>query len=146
MDDKLFNLYFQMQKNTSAILSRNKNEELNLNYSKIYDLSLIDGIENITLEEKNYLFAMVKKIILCTDEFMFDLIYRQLKIYSILSVIIFIFFIIIYSPIYKYFFVTENDSYQELTYWEKLAFFFLYGYLEKTIRNKGYNSIKKRVF
>ena len=124
MDDKLFNLYFQMQKNTSAILSRNKNEELNLNYSKIYDLSLIDGIENITLEEKNYLFAMVKKIILCTNEFMFDLIYRQLKIYSILSVIIFIFFIIIYSPIYKYFFVTENDSYQELTYWEKLAFFF----------------------
>ena len=91
MDDKLYKLYFQTQKDNSAILSRNINEELMLNYSKIYDLSLIDGIENITLEEKNFLFGMVKKILFCTNLFIFDLTYRQLKIYTILSVIIFIF-------------------------------------------------------
>ena len=42
--DKIYNLYFQSQKNNSSILLRNKIEELNLNYSKIYDLSLIDKI------------------------------------------------------------------------------------------------------
>ena len=124
--DKIYNLYFQSQKNNSSILLRNKIEELNLNYSKIYDLSLIDKIENITLEEKNALLALIKKIILATNEFMFELVNRQLRIYSILSIIIFIFFITIYSPIYKYFFITEKDSYKELTFFAKLAFFFVW--------------------
>ena len=59
--EQLRKLYLESQKANSCILMKNNEEELKLNYTKIYDLSLIDKIENITQEEKVFLFSMIKK-------------------------------------------------------------------------------------
>ena len=50
------------------ILKRNDEEEKNLNYKKIYDLSKIDMLKDITPENKLTLLITIKKIILCTNK------------------------------------------------------------------------------
>ena len=88
----------------SIVLKRNRENEINLNYSKIYDLSRIDEIENITFEEKKDLLIDIKKILLITNEYILSSNVLEIAKYLILSFIIFILFLIFYCPVYKSFF------------------------------------------
>ena len=103
--DTLRQLYYESQRANSCKLKKNNEEEENLNYTKIYDLSLIDKIENITQEEKNILFSMVKIVLLFTNNYILSFNNKAIKAYFNLIMIIFILFNFIYCPIYRYFFI-----------------------------------------
>ena len=47
--------------NDTIILNRNKEEELNCNYTKIYDLSKKDTREDLSFEEKRDILVTIKK-------------------------------------------------------------------------------------
>ena len=92
------------------ILKRNQKEEENNNYTKIYDLSLIDSIKDITPEEKFNILCTIKKIILCTNNYMDSVL--DLEIFGYLSIIIltFILYYLILLPIFKYFIFSEQQN------------------------------------
>ena len=111
--DKLKMLYFELQRANSCILMKNNEEEQKLNYTKIYDLSLIDKIENITQEEKNFLFSMIKKVLLSTNNYILSFNNKAVRTYFNLTMIIFLLFNFIYCPIYRYFFIFGENSFEE---------------------------------
>ena len=91
-------------KKNSIILVRNREEEIKLNYTKIYDLSKIDTIENISFEEKRNLLITIKKILLSINEYILSSNILEIIKYILLSTVIFLSFIIIYCPFYRIYF------------------------------------------
>ena len=47
----------------TIIINRNINEELNCNFTKIYDLSKIYSKKNLSFEEKQNILITIKKIV-----------------------------------------------------------------------------------
>ena len=111
MMDTLRQLYYESQRANSCIMKKNNEEEENLNYAKIYDLSLIDKIENITQEEKNFLFSMIKIVLLSTNNYILSFNNKAFKAYYNLTMIIYILFNFIYCPIYRNFFIFGEQSF-----------------------------------
>ena len=133
-------------KKNRIILKRNREEEINNNYTKIYDLSKIDEIENISFEDKKNLLITIKKILLCTNEYIISNNIIEIIRYFILSFLIFILFIILFCPIYKsyfYFSDKELDSSKESSFFQKFYCYFLFEFLEIIFRIV-FNNIKKR--
>ena len=129
--------------NNSIILKRNRENEMNFNYSKIYDLAQIDQIENITFEEKKNLLIDIKKILLITNEYIVSGNILEILKYLILSIIIFVLFLLFYCPIYKSFFLASDVSINESSFLEKLFCYFFFEILEITFRIV-YNNIKEK--
>ena len=125
--EQLRKLYLESQKANSCILMKNNEEELKLNYTKIYDLSLIDKIENITQEEKVFLFSMIKKVLLSTNNYILSFNNKASRAYYNLTMIIYLLFNFIYYPIYRYFFISEENSFEEPS---KQRIFIIYMILE----------------
>ena len=133
-------------KKNRIVLRRNREEEINNNYTKIYDLSKIDEIENISFEDKRNLLITIKKILLCTNEYIISNNILEIIRYIILSFIIFILFIILFCPIYKsYFYFSDKqiDSSNESSFFQKFYCYFLFEFLEIIFRIV-FNNIKKR--
>ena len=130
----------------SIILKRNRENEMNLNYSKIYDLSRIDEIENITFEEKKDLLIDIKKLLLITNEYILSSNVLEIAKYLILSFIIFILFMIFYCPVYKSFFLSSENqeiSFKESSFFEKLLCYSIFEIIEISFRII-YNNRKER--
>lgn len=125
-------------KNNSILLKRNREEEISKNYTKIYNLSKIDQLENISFEEKRNLLITIKKILLSTNEYISSSNTLEIVKYLIISTTIFISFIIIYCPIYKSFYLWRDkqilDSFEESTFFQKLYCYFIFEFLEVIFR------------
>ena len=94
------------------ILERNDEEERNLNYTKIYNLSKIDMLQEIDIEKKNILLKTIKTILLCTNKYI-ELFDKKEMINNIFSsIILFIIYILIISPTINYCFLTEEESHK----------------------------------
>ena len=134
-------------KNNSIFLKRNREEEIYKNYTKIYDLSKIDKLENISFEEKRNLLITIKKILLSTNEYISSSNTLEIVKYFIVSTIIFVSFIIIYCPLYKSFYLSRDkqkyDSFEESTFFQKLYCYFIFEILEVIFRI-GLNYIKTK--
>ena len=126
------------------MLNRNIEEELKCNYIKIYDLSKIDSKEHISFEEKKNILITIKKILLSTNLYFYSSFFVDMIIKLIKTTIFFLFFIIIYSPIYKaYFYSPEdiNNPPKECSFWQKM-FCFYYSFFIEYIndRNKEFSN------
>ena len=97
------------QNNPEKILiKRNSLEERELRYTKIYDLSKIDRIPNLTPQEKTKLLLTIKALLLSTNEYIDIGNNLEISRYIIFSQIIFIFYMLIFAPIYKNYFSKED--------------------------------------
>ena len=94
--------FFENLKKNSIILKRNKEEELDLKYTKIYDLTQLNKIEDMTMEEKTNILITIKKILLSTNDYISASNVIEITRYILMSTLIFIVFIIIYTPIDNY--------------------------------------------
>ena len=115
--------------NDTIILERNIKEERNCNYTKIYDLSKIDSREDLSFEEKRNILIAIKKILLSTNLFFYEDIHSEITIYIITKIILFLFFIFIYCPLYKLYFYPSEDqrnSLNECSFWQKLLVFMVF--------------------
>ena len=134
-------------KNNSILLKRDRNEEILKNYTKIYDLSKIDKLENISFEEKRNLLITIKKILLSTNQYISSSNILEIVKYLIVSTTIFISFILIYCPIYKSFYLSQDkkisDSFEESTLFQKFYCFFIFELFEVIFRIV-LNYIKKK--
>jgi len=94
----------------SILLRRNDEEEYNFNYKKIYDLSKIDMLKELNAEKKNILLKTIKKILLCTNKYIEF--YNRKEMFSFIygSIVFFLIYILIISPIIHYFILTEEES------------------------------------
>ena len=132
----------------SIILRRNREEESNHNYTKIYDLSKIDNIENINFDEKKNLLIAIKKILLSTNEYILSNNIVEIARYILLSIAIFLSFIILYCPFYKSYFLhaeKENNSINESSFFQKLYCYFFFEIIEIFFRIIFNNIKTKRV-
>ena len=94
------------------ILKGNDEEEKNLNYKKIYDLSKIDMLRDITPANKLNLLITIKKLILCTNKYIDICNSKEIIKYCIMSAIIFFIYIFFFSPLIKIYFLTEEQSHK----------------------------------
>ena len=120
--------FFENLKKNSIILKRNKEEELDLKYTKIYDLTQLNKIEDMTMEEKTNILITIKKILLSTNDYISASNVIEITRYILMSTLIFIVFIIIYTPIYKNFLLPEKvlDSLNESSFFQKLYCYFFF--------------------
>ena len=130
------NFVLEGLQNNSIILRRNRKEEIRLNYTKIYDLSQINKIKDITIEEKKSLLVIIKKILLSTNNYIYSSNILEITRYLIMSLLIFISFIIFYSPIYKSYFLSEKTTeyIDNSTFIQKCYCFFLFEIIELIFR------------
>lgn len=133
------------QNDRKIVLERNSNEEINLNYKKIYDLSKLDLIEKITQEEKLNLLITIKKLLLCTNDYLDTSNTLDLIRYTILTFVIFILYHILYDPIYKIYFLTEEqtNALPEFTLYQRIKYYYAIELLEVVFR-LAFNSRKKK--
>jgi hypothetical protein len=136
-------LGLEILKEQSIVLKRNRKEEINLNYKKIYDLSKIDAIENISFEEKKNLLITIKKILLSTNDYITSSNFLEIIRYFIVAFLIFVSYILIYCPIYKIY--TNSNELQEPSLLEKIYCYFFFDVIEITFRVVFNNIKKKRV-
>ena len=129
-------------KKNSIILVRNREEEIKLNYTKIYDLSKIDTIENISFEEKRNLLITIKKILLSINEYILSSNILEIIKYILLSTVIFLSFIIIYCPFYRIYFLDSKKGINESSFFQKLYCYFFFEICEIIFR-MIFNNIKK---
>ena len=141
------NFSIEYLKRNSIILLRNREEEINLNYTKIYDLSKIDTIENISFQEKRNLLISIKKILLSINEYILSSNILEIIRYILLSTIIFLVFVIIYCPIYKIYFLNPEKDLNESSFFQKLYCYFFLEICEVIFRivfnHKKTNRVKK---
>jgi len=136
------------KKKETIILKRNKKEENN-NYTKIYDLSLIDSIKDITPEEKFTLLCTIKKIILCTNNYMHS-IFIEISVYLFVYFLTFILYYIVLLPIFKYFILTEEQNefinkVKQYNFIEKIKIFFKCHSIELIVKMPEKISIKNKI-
>jgi hypothetical protein len=137
---------FEKLKNNFFILKRNRSEERYFNYTKIYDLSKIDTIENISFEEKRNILITIKKILLSTNDYITTSNITEIIKYIMLSTVVFLLYIILYTNFYKAYFIVlgnHTDSYMELSFMQKIYYYYSFELLEIMFRII-YNIIKKK--
>jgi len=122
----------EILKEHSIVLKRNREEEINLNYKKIYDLSKIDNLEELSFEEKKNLLITIKKVLLCTNDYISSSNILEILKYFFMTTFIFILYIIIYSPIYKT--LLKSDLLQELSLLDKIYYYFFFDIIEIAFR------------
>ena len=111
--------------NQVLILKRNDEEEKRNNYKKIYNLSLIDSIKNITQDEKMILLSTIKKILLCTNKYIDEFNKNYLLEFVELVGIYFFLYLIIFLPIIRFIIMTEEQVLftKEFTLYKKFKIF-----------------------
>ena len=92
-----------------TLIKRNSLEERELRYTKIYDLSKIDCIHNLTPQEKTKLLLTIKALLLSTNDYIDTGNRLEVSRYIILTQIIFIFYLLVFVPIYKNYFLQESQ-------------------------------------
>ena len=122
--------------NNSIILVRNRDQEVNLNYTKIYDLSKIDKINDISLEEKTNLLITIKKILLITNEHICYNNIIEIIRYLILSTLIFFGFLLLYHPFYTSYYLTDEKKkfLNESTFFQKFYCYYFFEIFEVAFR------------
>jgi len=101
---------FEQFLKNSIQLERNYEEEENLNYKKVYDLSKIDTFKGISLDDKTNLLTTIKKILLSTNDYIFHANVLDITKYTLMSGVIFILFLVIYGPFYKCVILSEEEA------------------------------------
>lgn len=131
----------EILKEHSIVLKRNREEEINLNYRKIYDLSKIDNFEDLSFDEKKNLLITIKKILLCTNDYISSSNILEILKYFFITTLIFILYIIIYSPIYKI--LSKSDFLQEPSLLDKIYYYYFFDIIEIVFRIV-LNTIKRK--
>ena len=90
-------------------LIRNNQEEINKNYTKIYDLSKIDSLKNITPQEKYLLLCTIKKVLLCTKYFNNNYLIKKLFQDILFYVFTYIIYYILLLPLFRLSIVLEEQ-------------------------------------
>lgn len=125
----------QNLKSNAIIMKRKREEEINKNYTKIYDLSKLDKYEIIPFEEKRNILITIKKILLATNDYIKTCNYMETLKYIIISTMIFLFFITLYCPIYNfYYFSSGKELFEESTLFQKIYCFYFFEVIEVIFR------------
>ena len=130
----------------TIIINRNINEELNCNFTKIYDLSKIDSKKNLSFEEKQNILITIKKILLSTNLYFYTNFFSDLIIISVKTVISFLFLILVYTPLYiAYFYQSEEKKNipNGCPFYQKLLCFFIIWLIERKSDIPKVKEIKK---
>jgi hypothetical protein len=130
----------------TIMLDRNRNEELNCNFTKIYDLSKIDSKENLSFEQKQNILITIKKILLSTNLYFYTNFFSDLITSSLKTVISFLFFILVYTPLYKaYFYQSEEKKNPPngCPFYQKLLCFFIFWLIDRKSDIPKVKEIKK---
>ena len=90
-------------------LIRNNQEEINKNYTKIYDLSKIDSLKNIIPQEKYLLLYTIKKVLLCTKYFNYNYLIKKFFQDILFYVFIYIIYCIFLYPLFLLSIVLEEQ-------------------------------------
>ena len=83
-----------------TLIKRNSLEEREQRYTKIYDLSKIDLIQNLTPQEKTKLLLTIKALLLSTNDYIDTGNRLEVSRYIILTQIIFVFYLLVFTPLY----------------------------------------------
>ena len=147
--------------NNCLILKRNDEEERKLNYTKIYDLSIIDTIPYINQEQKYSILIEIKKILLCTNKYIEICNIKEIFNYILMSIVIFIIYAVFFSPSIQIYLLTEQQSndlqyftftkkffYYNISQFVEIIFRLCFNYYRKKITNKIFlfyarNELKK---
>lgn len=134
-----------MLQQEKIILKRKDEEELKLNYTKIYDLSKLDMLPKINSEKKFLLLITLKKVLLCTNKYVDICNRKEIFHYCLASVLIFAIYIIFFSPLVKIFFLTEEQS-DSLQYFDIYKKFYYYSITQiiEIIFRLVFNYFRKR--
>ena len=134
-----------MNEKDKLILKRNQNSEMELNYKKIYDLSKLDKIPSINPENKFLLLSTIKKILLCTNNYIDICNTKEFLQYILVSFCIFILYITVLSPFYEIVVLSEEriNSLGNYTFVNKLWHYFL-GLIIEIIFRIIFNNLRKR--
>ena len=134
-----------MNNHKKIILKRKDEEEKNLNYTKIYDLSQLDIIPEINSEKKYSLLITLKKILLCTNKYIDICNKKEIFQYSLASLFIFLLYAIFLSPIIKIYFLTEEQSnaLQYFNIFKQFCCYLISQFIEITFRLL-FNYLRKR--
>lgn len=118
------------------ILKRNDEEEKKLNYTKVYDLSQIDALPSINQEKKYSLLIKIKKVLLCTNKYIDICNTKEIINYFLMSLGIYVFYVVFFSPSIKIYFLTEEQSndLQYLTITKKFWYYSLTQFIEIIFR------------
>ena len=128
------NFSMEYLRRNSTVLLRNREEEINMNYTKIYDLSKIDTIENISFEEKRNLLISIKKILLSINDYILSNNILEIIRYILLSSAIFLLYIIVYCPVYRAYFLNSEKDFNESSFFQKFYCYFLFEICEVIFR------------
>lgn len=107
-------------------LIRNNQEEINKNYTKIYDLSRINSLKNISPQEKYLLLCTIKKVLLCTKYINFYFLIKNLLQDILFYVFTYIIYCIFLYPLYLLSIVLEEQrtAIIEYTFIKKFIIYF----------------------
>ena len=134
-----------MNTKDKLVLKRNKKSESKLKFTKIYDLSKIDEIPSINPQNKILLLSTVKKILLCTNNYVDICNTKELLHYICVSIGIFLIYIIVLSPFYEIVILSEErvNNLGDYTVINKLWHYFLGIFIEILFRII-FNYLRKR--
>ena len=134
-----------MNEKDKLVLKRSQKREMELNYKKIYDLSKVDEIPSINPENKLLLLSTIKKILLCTNNYIDICNAKEFLQYIMVSICIFILYITVLSPFYEIVVLSEEriNSLGNYTVINKLWHFFL-GLIIEIIFRIIFNYLRKR--
>ena len=118
------------------ILKRIDEEEKNLNYTKIYDLSILDTLPEINAEKKFSLLITIKKILLCTNKYVDICNNKEILQYCFMAFVVFFIYIVSLSPLVQIYFMTEeqSDSLQDFNVFIKFGYYSISQILEILFR------------
>lgn len=127
------------------VLKRIDEEEKNLHYSKIYDLSKLDALPEMNEEKKFSLLIAIKKILLCTNKYVEICNNKEILQYCFVAFVIFFIYIVFLSPLIQIYFMTEeqNDSLQDFNVFIKFGYYSISQILEILLR-LFFNYYRKR--
>ena len=125
-----------IKQKSRIFLKRNRYEEITLNYHKIYNLAEIDSLSNITQDQKIKLLITIKKLLLCTYNYIDQSILEELAYYFTGVIIIFLFYAIIFSPLYSYFIKSDKETDKKSSWiiFEEFFYYMLTEILEIIVR------------
>lgn len=133
------------KENNSYILLKRRLSVEERNFTKLYNLSKLNDIQNITLEEKIKLLSTIKAILLCTNDSIKSCISLPSIHYIIKSIKIFVTYFLV-NIIYNFIFNNEELHFKHIiSFTFSFLYYNIFTLIELILINIAYTSKERRV-